>query len=563
MIEGQESIKCNEHNKNVQYVLFNQNPKSKLLCEQCLQEKEGSKTVLNIEEAINQIKKRKQSEYQECQNILQPEILILSNYIEDVPKILEIINQLVRNLIEAINDWKCKLESKLQEFSKFSFIEEIKKVNNQQQSNNQILVELIKTQRQNYSETIKKILHDLKTIITIDYNLNKLYSFLDIEDKSQLSPRKNTQQLYQQNKNVKIEIKQKPNLEILFKGENSELLNVYQLNNLQQMKDQKISIKKQNKTIQQTTQCLAISFNKDDSILATTCDKEIKLWKFQDGNICDLLYSLNEHKSEITTLLFSKKKNWLFSAGNDQQIILWKPKKILFNFDFTKRKIQQFAHRGQIVQLVLNENENQLISCSNDCKIIIWDVNYQQNSIQFYQSLEKHTGPVIQVNLNQSNNLMASISLDKQIIIWSLDDQQVWNFKQVIQNSENHLGYRISFINDQTVVWQQNQGVTHILKEQDGIFKEIPEQKIQIKKNDKKDGEFQFPLIFNSQKQILIQKYLENVYLFTIDQNDNLINQEQYISLENEYNYGNLSNNGKYLVIWCNKQFRVYEIIYD
>ncbi|CAD8073670.1 unnamed protein product [Paramecium primaurelia] len=545
MIEAQQSIKCNEHNKNVQYVLFNENPKSKLLCQQCLQEKEGSKTVLNIDEAIIQIKQRKQSEYQEYQNILQPEILILRNYIEDVPKIFEIIYQLVTNLIEAINDWKCKLEILLKKQRKLT------------------IIELIKTQRQNYSEKIKKILHDLKTIITADYNLNKLHQFLDIEDKSQLSPIKNTQQQYLQNKNVKIEIQQKPNLEILFKGENSELLNVYQLNNLQQVKDQKISIKKQNKIIQQTTQCLAISFNKDDSILATTCDKEIKLWKFQDGNICDLLYSLNEHKSEITTLLFSKKKNWLFSAGNDQQIILWKPKKILFNFDLTKRKIQQFAHRGQIVQLVLNENENQLISCSNDCKIIIWEVNYQQNSIQFYQSLEKHTGPVIQVNLNQSNNLMASISLDKQIIIWSLDDQQVWNFRQVIQNSENHLGYRISFINDQTVVWQQNQGVTHILKEQDGIFKEIPEQQIHIKKNDKKDGEFQFPLIFNSQKQILIQKYLENVYLFTIDQNDNLINQEQYISLENEYNYGNLSNNGKHLVIWCNKQFRVYEIIYD
>ncbi|CAK82443.1 unnamed protein product (macronuclear) [Paramecium tetraurelia] len=547
MIQPEGGFQCNSHQQIVKYVLIKENKKFQLQCEQCFQEMEGEKKAQNIREIIDKTSKIKQSEYEEYQMKLLPELTTLDDYQKCFSKLQDSIKEVIRKLFMDLNNWKEDLESKLDEKSKFNFIQELQ---HEQQHNSQMIDEFLKKLRSQYSDKLEQSFIDLEILITKNLQLNKLRSSLNGQNVIQQSPRKQFL-----GKNMKIEIKKSPDLKIVFKGENSEIIDVFQ--EMQQVQERKISYKKQNKTVSQPIQCEAISFNKDDSIIATACDREIKIWKFQDGNISDLLYNLNEHTQTINTLLFSKKKNWLFSAGKDFSIILWKPKKILFNIDITKKQIYPQCHRDQIIFLELNEKEDQLFSCSSDCKILIWAVNYERNFILPLQQLEKHTAPVTQVRLNQRNTLMASISLDRKIIIWDKNDQQEWNFKQQIENSD---GCNVNFLNDYTIVSKQLKGQIQIFQEKDRQFskiliKQLPEDK-------EKDGDYQ-PSIFYSQQQILIQKHLKNLYFLTIDKQNDITIQDQNIELEDENSNANLSNSGKHLVVWCKEQFRVYELFYD
>ncbi|CAD8163473.1 unnamed protein product [Paramecium octaurelia] len=547
MIQPQGGFKCNSHLQTVKFVLITRNAKFMLQCEQCFQEMEGEKKAQNIAEIIDKTKKRKQAEFEEYQKKLQPELQTLDQYQEYVSKLEDSIKEIIKKLNKDLISWKENLQQKLDDKSKFDFIKELE---NEQQHHIEMIDDFLQSKRSDYTDKLEQSLLDLECILTKSPQLNKLRSSLNPQNNIQRSPKKQFM-----GNNMKIEIKKQSGIQIVFKGEDSEILDVFQ--GLQQKQERKITYKKQNKTVSQPIYCEVISFNKDDSIIATACDREIKLWKFQDGNISDLLYNLNEHTQTVKTLLFSKKKNWLFSAGKDLSIILWKPKKMLFNINITKKQVNPQSHRDQIIFLELNEKEDQLFSCSSDCKILVWAVNYQRNFIQLLQYLEKHAAPVTQVRLNQSNTLMVSISLDQKIIIWEKNDQQEWSFKQQIVDQG---GCTVNFLNDQTIVSKTYKGQIHIFSEMEKQFYRISIK--QLSELNEQDGEYQ-PSIFYSQQQVLIQKHYKTLYFLTIDNLNDITISDQKIELEDEKIIASLSNSGKHLVVWCKEYFRVYELFYN
>ncbi|CAD8065944.1 unnamed protein product [Paramecium primaurelia] len=510
MSHTNESMKCEQHNQNIDFVLIDDQfiGEEKLLCQICFKQISGLKKVYRISEAINILQEKKNSEFSEQKTIILDQLHKINNHIDTIVEFQGSLQQLINNILEALQNWKQELENRIYDISQYNFLQELNKLNNQDYTfiNNQKIFEFIEIKRLQYSEKIKNNIQNLQVLATRNQGLCQLLDITHI---------------------------------------------------------QKIISIKLNQTVFQQDKVLSLAFNYNDSLIASSCNKEIKLQKFQDGKIGDVIDTLNEHTQIIYTIIFSKRKNWLFSAGKDLSIILWKPVRLLFNFTITNKQQYYNAHKDSILQLVLNQKENQLISCSSDCKISIWTVNYKQNSIQYQYSLERHTGPVISVCLNQSNNLLVSSGLDKQIIIWSQKNDQEWIFKQVIDKSTNDFGFRISFISDQQIVWQSfKRGQTHIFQEDNGIFKEITEQRLQLAMNAQNDGDYSFPSIFDTKKQILIQKYHQHIYFLNLNSQNKLNVQQEQIILNDEQSYGNLSNCGKYLAIWCNQKFSIYEIDY-
>ncbi|CAD8163989.1 unnamed protein product [Paramecium octaurelia] len=556
MIDSLESITCAKHNEKVEFVLLNNeiSGKDKLLCKVCFSHFSGVKQVYSIFEAVEYLKEMKNLEYQDQKTLILDQLQKIFLHIEDMISFQSSFQQYINNVLEVLNNWKLELGNKLIAISQYKFQDELDRFKDNTKSSRNIeqLQQFIQLSRFQYSEKIFNSLTSITLLTTNNQGFIKLLEFVKSCEDFDLFQKQN-QPSYNQDRFESIFLSREDS-----NGTRAAFQSQHNPN-----QDVKISLKLI-QTITQKDTVLSISFSYDDQLLASACNNEIQLWKFQNGKIDDCIGTLDGHTQPIFTLIFSKKKNWLFSAGKDMSIILWKPKIFLFNFTITTKQQYLNAHKDYILQLVLNKNENQLISCSSDTKISIWSVNYRQNSIQFQQSLERHSCPVISICLNQSNKLLVSSGLDRQIIVWSSNKNQEWTFQQVISKLTNDFGYRISFVSDVSIVWQSfKMGLTHIFKLEDGTFKEVLDQRIQLSKNAENDGDYSFPSIFNSNKQILIQKHCNRIHFLTINSQTQLRIQSEQILLKNQQSYGNLSNDGKYLVLWCDQLFLLYEIGYE
>ena len=73
----------------------------------------------------------------------------------------------------------------------------------------------------------------------------------------------------------------------------------------------------------QKEKCLATAFNKDNSIMISTSEEQIKVWKFANG-VLNIFQILKGHDKEVTCLYFSRKNNWFISGSRDKTLRIWK-----------------------------------------------------------------------------------------------------------------------------------------------------------------------------------------------------------------------------------------------
>lgn len=66
-----------------------------------------------------------------------------------------------------------------------------------------------------------------------------------------------------------------------------------------------------------------MSFNFSGSILATGCEKNIKLWEFNGGTMTESTI-LEGHSDIVYCLIWSKKYNWFASGSADNTLRCWK-----------------------------------------------------------------------------------------------------------------------------------------------------------------------------------------------------------------------------------------------
>ncbi|CAD8212031.1 unnamed protein product [Paramecium pentaurelia] len=319
-----------------------------------------------------------------------------------------------------------------------------------------------------------------------------------------------------------------------------------------------ISLKQIISQIKQNQYCYAIQFNKDTTIMISTSSKQIKVWEFNKGQLI-LRNNLQKHIDDVTCLLYSNYLNSFISGcGNDDgSIVCWQ-----MGNNYEWKSSQPFQqHKLGLRCMIMNHEENQLITGSLDKTIIIWKLDFKQNNLVYQYTLQKHQNKLLSLSINDSETCFVSCSEDQSIIIW-IKQQNIWKFKQILQQSIYDIGRQIKFLSDTQFIWlQQNQGILHFFEGQNFQFEEIIEKQL-ILNNQKQDWNL-FPIIYNKLKNIIVIRYNSTVFILRIQQNGYLKIMADPIQCQSEFIYGSLSKDGQYIVLWdmVSKQYNIYEIL--
>ncbi|CAD8100635.1 unnamed protein product [Paramecium primaurelia] len=282
----------------------------------------------------------------------------------------------------------------------------------------------------------------------------------------------------------------------------------------------------QDNSFQQFEYCYAISINKDCSIVAAGSDKQIKIFEFKQGML-KLNQIINEHKSYVSILNFMKQSKQFISGD-------W--------------VIQR--HSNPINCLILNKNEDLFISCSDDKTIRFWaKKNKQNNEWICQQIISDHIRWVYQIILNEQENQVISCGKDGLILVIEYSESnKIWVVIQKIV--ENCRGFRIGFINDNLFTFKPIDGNLMHVYEKNSVSKEFTRNKdIILTQGD--DGYGLFPQQFIKQKQLIVCKHDKYINLIRKAQNGEF-KVEQYIEFNTYYIYGQMSDDGEYLITWDN-----------
>ncbi|CAD8145661.1 unnamed protein product [Paramecium pentaurelia] len=297
-------------------------------------------------------------------------------------------------------------------------------------------------------------------------------------------------------------------------------------------------------------------------LLLINKDQQWQVWKLENGLPIETDQILYGHQNQVYCIVFSKKLNWFISGcSGDDKLIFWKQ---IIN----SNKWESFSSLETVCTvwcLILRDNERQLLSSHDDGSIRVWSVRYLENLIIFEYSLQMHNSFVYQISLNESQTQLVSCSEDKQIIIWKLNKKLIWKFGYVIIKDIDDYGQRITFINDDTIIWCQNQGYIHIFQLHDSNFVENVNLQIIPNRIPSSDQYNLFPLIFNQSNQILILKHFQYIYLLQQQVNKQLKIISKPLYFESACMFGNLSDDGSQLVVWNMKikSFIFYKLDYQ
>ncbi|CAD8213301.1 unnamed protein product [Paramecium pentaurelia] len=236
-----------------------------------------------------------------------------------------------------------------------------------------------------------------------------------------------------------------------------------------------------------------------------------------------------------------KKTNNFVSGSLDKSIIIWQ---MIGNNQWNcQQKLN--GHSNCIFCLLLNNTDDLIISGSYDTKIKFW---MKQNQWICQQTISDHTGSVYSLSLNEKQNKLISCSNDSQILVIKqseLDKQ--WSVIQKIKVDQ--YGYRLCFINDNLFTFQPYCKEQMYIYEMDSNNKQYNKIKEIELMYDSNDCDCLFPQQYIKSKRLLVNKNGQNVNLMRKKENgDFLIYQS--IQFTSHQIYGQLSNDGEYLITW-------------
>ncbi|CAD8191716.1 unnamed protein product [Paramecium pentaurelia] len=286
--------------------------------------------------------------------------------------------------------------------------------------------------------------------------------------------------------------------------------------------------------------CKAFAFNKDQSFVLAGCRKDIKVFENQQGKL-NQVQMLSKHTDNVLTLNFMKKTNNFVSGSRDNLIIIWQ---VIGNNQWNCQQILN-GHSNCIYCLLINNTDDLIISGSCDNTIKFW---MKQNSWICQQTISDHTNYVYSLSLNEQQNKLISCSEDSQILIIEqskLDKQ--WSVTQEIKVDQ--YGYRLCFINDNLFTFQPRCKDQMYIYELDTNNKQYNKIKQIAVKCDSSDCDCLFPQQYTKSKCLLVNKNGKNVNLMRKKQNGDFIIQ-QSIQFGSDTLYGQLSDDGEYLITW-------------
>ncbi|CAD8166674.1 unnamed protein product [Paramecium octaurelia] len=302
------------------------------------------------------------------------------------------------------------------------------------------------------------------------------------------------------------------------------------------LKTIKFDLMNQN-SIKQGDKCRAVAFNKDCSIVAAGCNCLIKIFEFKQG-ISKQVQLLDQHKNRVTTINFMKKTNQFISGDFEGSILIWANHDNQWICSQTAKQ-----HNDLINCLIMNNNEDIMISSSEDKTIKFWT---KKDQWMCQQTITDHKHWVFQLSLNEKQNQVISCGWDKLILVIEYSEQ----YKRwvVLQNIKIDCeGVRLCFINDNLFTFQPYQGnQMHIYEMNKERNQFIKTKNITVNQGEDAFGFFQQQYI--KSKQLLVSKH-QNFNLIRKQENDEFL-VEQSIQLGSKDFYGQMSDDGEYLITW-------------
>ncbi|CAD8212660.1 unnamed protein product [Paramecium pentaurelia] len=310
--------------------------------------------------------------------------------------------------------------------------------------------------------------------------------------------------------------------------------------------------------------CYSLAFNQQGTIMVSCSQDAIKIWRFQDGKQIDCIQQIygDSETDYATSLVFSRRTNFFIAGSFDSSIKLYYD-----NNDKWYKQASNKSHGGLVTCVILNKQEDQLISCSSDFLIFIWKINLTLKSIEFDYELQRHEKAVIGLSINLSETEFVSTGYDQKIIIWKKKANQKWIFNQLIDHQYSDIGCGVSYITDTMIAWQQSdQPYIHFFELKKDIYVEKNQLILEYSKCKTKTQLFLFPTLYNNEKKVIIQKFNSKIYFILLDKETNQFKVDSNsIECSSSVFFGNLSQDGKFLVIWdyLLTKYQIYELCYE
>ncbi|CAK56685.1 unnamed protein product, partial (macronuclear) [Paramecium tetraurelia] len=294
----------------------------------------------------------------------------------------------------------------------------------------------------------------------------------------------------------------------------------------------------QDSIIQDET-CYAIAFNKDNSIVLAGCNSEMKVFQLQQGKL-NQIQLISEHQDIVFTLNFMNKTNNFISGGFENLIIIWE----MIGNDQWICQFKLNAHSSFIQSVLLNNTDDLIISSSQDSTIKFWT---KQNLWLCSQTISEHNDGVTSLSFNEQQDKLISCSKEFILVIEECQLERKWSVSQKIQL--NLYGYRLCFINNNVFTFQpfcKGKMQVYQLDINNKQYRMAKEIAVNCSLN---QDEIFFPQSYVKSKCLLVNKNGKNVNLMREQENGEFVLQ-QSIEFDCHDVFGQLSNDGEYLITW-------------
>lgn len=156
----------------------------------------------------------------------------------------------------------------------------------------------------------------------------------------------------------------------------------------------------------------AIAVSREFKYVASTSEKDIKIWDFLSGR---LLYILEGHEDDVNCMVFAPDSNYLASGSikfemSECAIKIW---------DVNEGKLKETlsSHWGEISCLAFSRDSRYLVSGAFDKTINLWDA-YTGKLLNTFVG---HRKPVLQVQITNDTKKIFSCSFGNIIKIWDIE----------------------------------------------------------------------------------------------------------------------------------------------
>ncbi|CAD8189303.1 unnamed protein product [Paramecium octaurelia] len=519
ILENEHQIKCSKnHNQPIQMVLFDEQLSNadRLLCNECMNHFEGNVKIVGFQKVLSTIENDQKRKFESVEIQIMESKQILQVFGTKAQNLKTKILSQFDQLLGIVQQWQNQLDQVLRSTFTYSFFEE--------------LDNLIKNKESKF------ITHD--NLIKNNQSFQqKMVSFID-----QLMNQQLQNEVQDLKRAFKVIEKQESTKNYFSKEEhNPNIIN--QIQNFE--------IKLIDDSMLQPGYCRAISFNNSDQIMISTCNSEIRVFRFENSKIKELC-KLEDHSLSVNVLIFSKFSNSFISGSADCSIRCWQQQE-QNQWISSKPYIE---HSKPIYCIILNQKENLLFSAGNDKIIMIWELSFIKNVLKYKAQLNMHQEEIYGLSLNDSETLLVSCGKDKRIIIWKKEGDD-WIFNHIVNQSINEFGQRIKFLRDDLFLWvAANSGVS-VFELQNGVFQENKDKEVELCLNVNADC-YLFPILCNPNKNLIIIRHKCCIYIIkeTLDHKFQIVR-----TIECLWNksLGTITNDGQFLVFWDCAKFEKNE----